>query len=321
MTRVAVDLLGGDGEPGAVVDGVVDALGADQALEVSVVGPPRITERLLAERGPDFGDRLRVVAASQVVGPGEDAAREVRSRRDATVRVAARLVRDGAVDAMVSAGPSEAVVAASSFALGPLPGATRPALAVVLGSSRGPTVLLDAGAAVDANADHLAQCAVIGSNYATICLRVARPRIGLLSAGPGRWDGLRRGVGDLITELGLDFIGAVDAATVVAGGEADVVVSDGFTGAVLVSCLRAVAPAVAESPWTSSGWYLREGAFVVGVDGIVVVVGGRPVVSGGAVARAIADACAAQRVGWMPRQRAVFGGIVAHRRVRAGLSV
>ncbi|SBW27701.1 phosphate starvation-inducible protein PhoH [Protofrankia symbiont of Coriaria ruscifolia] len=340
MTHVAVDLLGGDGAPDAVVNGIDSALGTDESLEVSLVGPSGVAERLLAERRLAVGGRLRLVEAPHLIGPGQDAAREVRSRRDATVRVATRLIRDGVVDAVVSAGPFEALVAAASFTLGPAPGATRPALAVLLGSPSRPTILLDAGAATGASADQLVQYAVVGSAYATVCLDVARPRIGLLVAGPvhrggPRLDAGRPGVGgpaaggsgagglgagELLAGLGLDFVGAVDAAGVVAGGQADVVVCDGSIGAVVVSWLQAVAESGDQPPQVQPGWYPQEGAFVVGVDGIVVVAGGRSGSTGSGIARAIAQASVADRSGWVPRQRAALADLVARRRTRAGLS-
>ncbi len=322
VTHVAVDLPGEDGAPELVVDGVGHALAADATLNVSLVGPSRVAGPLLRERGLHAESRLRIVDASYTVGAGVDATRAVRSRRDATVRVAARLLRDGVADAMVSAGPVAAATAAATFTLGPLAGATRPALAVVVGSPSEPRVLLDAGAAsgVNISADQLTQCAVLGAAYATIRLRVARPRVGLLSAGPADPGRPAAGsVGDLIAELGFDFVGAVEAATVVAGGSVDVVLSDGFTGAVLVSVLRAVAQVVGQLPRTSSGWQPWEGAFVVGVDGIVVVVDGRPEGAAAGVTHAIAEAVAAHQAGWVPRQRAALAELVTHRRIRAGL--
>jgi glycerol-3-phosphate acyltransferase PlsX len=329
VTHVAVDLLGGDGEPDAVVDGVARALAADPVLAVSLVGPLRVAEPLVRGYRGDLGigGRLRIVEASHAVAVGEDAVRVVRSRRDVAVRVAARLIRDGVADAMVSAGPVEMSVAAATFAFGRLAGATSPALAAVLGTSPGLAVLLDAGAVTDADVsvDQLAQYAVAGSVYATICLHVVRPRVGLLSAGPAPPDRLPEftgvmSAGELITELGLDWVGAVDAAAVVTGGTADVVVSGGFTGAVLLSCLRSVAPVAGQVLPGSSGWYPQEGAFVVGVDGIVVVVGGRSGKTAAGVAHAIAEAAAADRAGWVPRQRAALATLVACRRIRAGLS-
>ncbi|WP_250285092.1 MULTISPECIES: phosphate starvation-inducible protein PhoH [unclassified Frankia] len=358
MTHVAVDLLGGDGAPDAVVDGIGSALDADESLLVSIVGPAAVAERLSAERGLAVGGRLRLAEAPHLIGPGQDAAREVRSRRDATVRVATRLIRDGVADAVVSAGPPEALVAAASFTLGPVPGATRQALAVLLGSRSSPTVLLDAGAVPGGGtgADQLVQHAIVGAAYATACLGVARPRVGRLVAGPVRRPGARFGAGgpgtgrpgagepyaggpgasasdgsgdgefgDFLTGLELDFVGAVDAATVVAGGQVDVVVCDGSTGAVVVSWLRAVAKSVDQPSPALSGWYPQEGAFVVGVDGIVIVAGGGPGPGAagpgiaGAIARAAAQASAADRSGWVLCQRAALAGLVTRRRSRAGL--
>ena len=121
MTRVALDLLGGDHAPESVVDGAL--LVTDPEVELVLVGPVELAERLLADRGAT--GRFRLVAASQVVEMDEDPARAVRAKRDATVRVAARLVRDGSADAVVSVGSTGAALAAAVFTLGRLRGDLR----------------------------------------------------------------------------------------------------------------------------------------------------------------------------------------------------
>ena len=125
MIRVALDLLGGDHAPESVVAGAL--LVDEPDVEILLVGPVAVAEQLLADR--DATGRCVLVAASQVVGMDEDPAKAVRAKRDATVRVAARLVRDGAADAMVSVGSTGAALAAAVFTLGRLRGVSRPALA------------------------------------------------------------------------------------------------------------------------------------------------------------------------------------------------
>ncbi len=244
MTRVALDLLGGDRAPEQVVDGALLAAAEQPDVEVVLVGPPDTAARLLSERGAD--GRLAVVAASQVVGMDEDPARGVRAKRDATVRVCARLVRDGGADAMVSVGSTGAALAAAVFTLGRLKGMSRPALGVVVPAGAGPLVLLDAGATVEASPGLLGQFALAGAAFATVRLGLDRPRVGLLTNGeePGKGDPLRKDAFDVLSALPVHFVGNVEGRDVPAGGVADVVVTDGFTGNVLLKGLEGAAELV-----------------------------------------------------------------------------
>src|SRR5262249_25023040 len=147
-----------------------------------------------------------VVPATRAVGPGRDAPREVRAHRDASVRIAARMVRDGRADAMVSAAAPEAAVAAAGFTFGLLPGATPPSPGGVLAGRSGPVVLCDAGAAGAAAADEFAQFALAGSAYAMVALRVARPKVGLLSARPALVDTLRRTADAALRTIDIDAL-------------------------------------------------------------------------------------------------------------------
>ncbi len=243
--RVAVDLLGGDHAPASVVDGALLAADEQPGTVPVLVGPVELAHALLAERGA--AGRLDVVGATQVVGMDEDPARGIRSKRDATVRVAARLVRDGAADALVSVGSTGAALAACVFTLGRLRGTSRPALAVVVPAAAGPLVLLDAGASVDADADLLVQHALAGAALARVRLGLPRPRVGLLTIGEeaGKGDLLRRQaaalLADLLADLPLDYVGSVEGRDVPYGGVADVVVTDGFTGNVLAKGLEGAA--------------------------------------------------------------------------------
>jgi glycerol-3-phosphate acyltransferase PlsX len=333
VARVAVDLLGGDGAPAAVVDGVLLALAADPDLTVALVGPSDVAGAELAARGAPERARLHLVQASEVVGMDEDPARAVRAKRDATVRVAAALVRDGVADATVSVGSTGAALAAAVFTLGRLPGVTRPGLAVVVPAARGPLVLLDAGATVECGHDLLVQFALAGSAYAQVRLGVDRPRVGLLSIGAeaGKGDALRKAAHALLADLPIRFVGNVEAHAVPLGGHADVVVTDGFTGNVLLKGLEGTVAAVAEAAahegqelpaleafahrWDADG---QGGGVLLGVDGVAVVGHGSSSPRG--VASCVAAAAQAHREQLVPRVRSAMSDLVARRRAKAGMA-
>lgn len=326
--RVALDLLGGDHAPEAVLDG---ALIADDELpdaQLVLVGPPDGVSALLAERGQP-ADRFEVAAATEVVGMDEDPLRGVRAKKDATVRVAARLVRDGGADAMVSVGSTGASLAAAVFALGRVPGVTRPALAVVVPAAAGPVVLLDAGANVDCTPDQLAQFALAGSAFAQVGLGIDEPRVGLLNVGeePGKGDGLRREAYDVLAGLPVRFVGNVEGRDVPAGGRADVVVTDGFAGNVLLKGIEGAFAMVAAGVG-ASGTDVTEaldpfqperlgGAVLLGIDGVAVV--GHGASSPRAIASCVALAVRAVRDGLVPRVSGAIADLVARRRAEAGL--
>ncbi len=316
MPTVALDLLGGDHAPESVVDGALLLVDREPDVEIVLVGPTATAQALLAERGAS--GRLRLVQASQVIGMDEEPARAVRAKRDATVRVAARLVRDGSADAVVSVGSTGAAMAAALFTVGRLKGVSRPALAAVIPSQAGPLVFLDAGASADATAAQLAQFALAGSALATVRYGIERPRVGLLSIGsePGKGDELRKAAFALLSELPIDFVGNVEGHDVPFGGTVDVVVTDGFTGNVLAKGLEGAAAmldAVLRSSLAGSPEALAAltevtgtmspealgGGVLLGVNGVVVV--GHGASSPEAVASCLSTAANAVREGLVPR--------------------
>ena len=251
MTHVAIDLIGEGLSPAGLLDMLPVVLDADPELVVTLVAPGDTTASALAERGIVTGERVHLVAAARGVAPGPDALREVRARRDAGVRVAARLVRDGRADAMVSVAPLEAVLAAARFTFGLVPGATRASAAVTVGAAHSPVVLCDAGGSVDVTADELAQFALVAAEWVRLRRGDEPPRIGLLSARPALSDALRHAADRLLGSLGLAYVGPVDAGCLrralsadagASGAGADVgvdvLVTDGFTGDVVLSLLR-----------------------------------------------------------------------------------
>ncbi len=253
MTTVAIDLLGGDGGPACVAD-AVGLLAADPGgVDLLLVGPPGEASVLLSERGID-PDWCRVLPSRRGVPMQDhplDAVRDDAQREhpELGVIIAARAVRDGLADAWVSVGHTGAAVAASVLTCGRISGMTRAGIAVVLPALAHPVVLLDAGATMDASPEALAQFAVAGWCYAQ-SLGIDRPIVGLLTIGsePGKGDDLRREaeclLAERLAEAGIDYAGPVEGHDVVAGRRAQVVVTDGFTGNVL---LKGIEGAVAWS--------------------------------------------------------------------------
>jgi glycerol-3-phosphate acyltransferase PlsX len=285
--RIAVDLLGGDRAPAVVVDGALRACSADPDLHLVLVGPPQVADEVIGALAERDRHRMTVRHAEAVIGMAESPMQGI--RRDSTVRAAAEAVYAGEADAMVSAGSSGAAVAAASHVLGRLPGVRRPGLAATLPSAAGPVILVDVGVGLDSTMLELVQNAVLGAAYANVTLGIANPRVGLLSIGsePGKGDRLRRAVALALTDLKLPaggrYVGLVEGHDVPLGGPADVVVTDGFTGNVLLKGLEG-ALALARAPRIEGA----AAAALLGVCGTVVIchgaAGGDDVASGIALA-------------------------------------
>ncbi|MCC7044798.1 MAG: phosphate acyltransferase PlsX [Acidobacteria bacterium] len=229
VLTVAVDAMGGDHAPAAVLDGAVQAA-RTLGVALALVGPAALLARELQRRDVS-GLRLAVVDAPDVVPMDEAPLAALRRRPRASVRVAADLVASGEAAAFFSAGHSGATLLAAHAALGLMPGVQRPALAVTVPTQTGAAVLLDAGANLECRADHLVQFAHLGVAYASVAMDLASPRVGLLSIGEEARKGtdlVREAHGRLRSES-LNFIGNIEARELFSG-RADVVVCDGFTG-------------------------------------------------------------------------------------------
>lgn len=238
--KIAVDAMGGDVGPPVTVEGAV-AAARDDGVEVVLVGDKAAIERELARHRP-AGLSLTVRHASQVVEMHEPPAQALRRKRDSSMRVAAELVRDGEAAAFVSAGNTGAAMAIAMFTLGVLPGVDRPAIAVVLPNLKARTILLDVGANMDPKPRHLVQYALMGHVYARDILGIASPRVGLLSVGEeeGKGNELVREVFKALEAMPLNFIGNVEGRDIY-NGNADVVVTDGFTGNVALKISESLA--------------------------------------------------------------------------------
>jgi glycerol-3-phosphate acyltransferase PlsX len=226
---IAVDAMGGDHAPRCEVEGAL--LAAGTGVGILLVG----NEELLRKELRRHGTRrvpLEVVHASEVVTMEDAAARAARKKRDSSIRVATRLVREGRAQGVVSAGNTGAVMATAKIVLGALPSVDRPALAAVFPAPGGKmVVMIDAGANVDCKPEQLVQFAVMGETYSRLMWRVPSPRVGLLSIGSEESKGneLPRQAYRLIQKAPLNFAGNVEGRDLFTGN-VDVIVCDGFIG-------------------------------------------------------------------------------------------
>jgi glycerol-3-phosphate acyltransferase PlsX len=234
---IAVDAMGGDHAPDAIVRGALDAVAALD-VEVLLAGPPDVLTPLFPDGAPPAG--VTILPASEVIGMHEEPARAVRSKKDASLVRAAEAVRDGRAAAMVGAGNTGATMAAALLRMGRIRGVHRPAIAVpvpVVGAER-PGLLLDAGATVDPEPQWMLEWARLGREYARVRFGIDAPTIGLLSNGEeqGKGDTLRKETDALLADL-KGYVGNVEGRDLL-HGTADVVVTDGFTGNVALKVLE-----------------------------------------------------------------------------------
>ncbi|MGK2878188.1 MAG: phosphate acyltransferase PlsX [Solirubrobacterales bacterium] len=240
--RIALDVQGADNGISTVVDGA--RIVASEGIEIVLVGP----QDEIAAAG-SLPSNISVVNATETVTNHDDPAVAVRRKKDSSIVVAARLVSDGEADALVSAGPTGAALAASLFNLKRVKGVKRPALAVILPHGRGGrSLLLDAGANVDVPAEMLVQFAHLGAQFCIRALGIAEPRVGVLSIGEEGGKGNDRVVeaGRLLSDPAnsrhFKFLGNVEGRDIT-NGSADVIVTDGFTGNVALKSIEGAAKA------------------------------------------------------------------------------
>jgi phosphate acyltransferase len=231
MVTIAVDAMGGDNAPKAEVEGAIRAVRA-LPVRVILVGKQDVLARELAGHEGVRDLAIDIQHASEQVTMEDSAAKAVRTKRDSSIRVAARLMRDGIAQGVVSAGNTGAVMATVKMVQGMIPGVDRPALASAFPTLKGtPVVVVDVGANVDCSARMLAQFAVMGDIYSRVIFHTQHPRVGLLSIGEEEHKGneLTRAATPLLKSLPIHFIGNVEGRDIYTG-ETDVIVCDGFIG-------------------------------------------------------------------------------------------
>ena len=225
--RIAVDAMGGDNAPKAVIDGVMKSIEAFDDIHITLVGDKTTIESHL----PTTSDRITVLHADEVIEPTDEPVRAVRRKKNSSMVLMAQEVAENRADACISAGNTGALMTAGLFIVGRIKGIDRPALAPTLPTVSGDGfLLLDVGANVDAKPEHLVQYGIMGSVYARQVLGISSPRVGLLNVGTEEKKGndLTKKTFELLKETNVNFVGNVEARDLLEGA-ADVIVTDGFT--------------------------------------------------------------------------------------------
>jgi glycerol-3-phosphate acyltransferase PlsX len=242
--KIAVDAMGGDNAPHAVVAGAIQAA-TEHGARIILVGVEQVVRDELDRHPHAKSLPIEVQNATEVVDMLDSPATVFRRKKNSSIRVANELVKSGEAVAVISAGHTGAAMATSLFVLGKIEGIERPAIATFMPTVAGTSLILDMGANVDCRPNHLLQFAVMGEVYAKYLLKIANPRVGLLSIGEEETKGneLTKEAFKLLTETSLNFIGNVEGRDVMSG-KADVIVCDGFIGNVVLKVSEAVAETI-----------------------------------------------------------------------------
>lgn len=297
--RIALDALGGDFGAKPNVLGAIKASG-QFGYEIILVGDSAVIEKELQAVGSYDKSKISIIHAPDIVDMSAHPARECRDKKNASIVVCARLVKEGKADAMISAGNSGAAMVAALFGIGRIKGIDRPAIASPMPTQKGAALLLDAGANTDCKAINLLQFAVMGSIYSQIAYGVEKPVVGLLSIGEeeGKGNFLIKETTKHIKNLGLNYFGNIEGRDV-HQGEIDVIVCDGFVGNIVLKLSEGLAKAifamikkeVKKRPLAMLGAMLSKPAFrgvkhatdpeqyggapLLGVDGPVIICHGK----------------------------------------------
>jgi glycerol-3-phosphate acyltransferase PlsX len=306
---IALDVMGGDDAPRATLAGALAActpgrpggIGGPGGPGAAPLDPGRLLlvgdeprmRTMLAELGGDPGFQLQ--HASQVIEMSDSPAQALRAKPDSSIVRCVEAVREGRAGAVVGMGNTGACVGAATLGLGTIPGVRRPGIAVTLDLTGQPVTIIDMGANIAPKADHLLQYGAMGSVYAHSALGLARPRIGLLNVGEekGKGTDVLKEAYELLERSGLDFVGNVEGGDIFRG-VCDVVVTDGFTGNVVLKLLEQFASFLAErivGELAKNGGALGKqalgtlehaidyksygGALLLGVNGVVIIGHGR----------------------------------------------
>ena len=240
MVRLVVDALGGDEAPSVVLAGVEQALAAAPDIEVILTGPADVVEPFAAAH-----ERCEAVATTQVIEMGEHPANAVRKKKDSSIVVGCRLVREGRAQGFFSAGSTGACMSAATLVMGRIPGVKRPCIASVIPSPVAKTILCEMGANADCKPEYLLQFAKMAQVYARTALGIPNPSVGLLNIGEEETKGSQfaQDCHMLLKEQLPGFAGNAEGKDIALGGF-DVIVTDGFTGNVALKTYEGVGKAL-----------------------------------------------------------------------------
>ncbi|MGH8271110.1 MAG: phosphate acyltransferase PlsX [Gammaproteobacteria bacterium] len=239
--RLAIDAMSGDRGPAVIVPAALDALRDNPQLEIFLVGDEAALAGALGAAG-ELRERITLKHASEVVAMDESPVQALRGKRDSSMRVAINLVKSGEAAACVSAGNTGALMATAHYVLRMIPGIDRPAICSAVPTVNGHVYMLDLGANADCTAEHLLEFAVMGSALVSALDGIEAPRIGLLNIGEEEIKGNDRVklAAQMIAASGLNYAGYIEGNDITLG-KVDVVVSDGFTGNVLIKSVEGTA--------------------------------------------------------------------------------
>ncbi|HLQ84215.1 MAG TPA: phosphate acyltransferase PlsX [Pseudogracilibacillus sp.] len=236
--RIAIDAMGGDNAPKAIVEGAMDAIKEIKNLSLTLVGDENEIKKHLTN-----DERIKIIHTKEIIEDDDDPTRAVRRKKEASLVLMAQEVKQGRADACISAGNTGALVVAGLLIVGRMKGIERPALSPILPTSNQKGfLLLDAGANVDANAKNLAQYGVMGSIYAEKVRGIKKPKIGLLNVGTEDTKGnnVTKEAFELLKNSPINFVGNIEARDLLKG-VVDVVVTDGFSGNITLKSIEGTA--------------------------------------------------------------------------------
>lgn len=265
--KIAIDAMGGDYAPKEIVLGAIEAV-AQYDLEVVLVGNKDKINEVLRQHHEEKNNKLSIVHATEVIEMGEHPGQAIRKKKDASIVVATRLVREGICDAVVAPGSTGAAVAAALFGLGRIKGVERPSIATPMPTLKGVTVMLDSGANSSSKPKHLVEGAIMGYHYAKYIFGIANPSVGLLNIGEEASKGneVVLATYPMLEKLKtIPFYGNVEGRDI-PNGTVDVVVCDGFVGNVVLKYGEGLAVAIIalmKQAIKESSWLVKLGALAM----------------------------------------------------------
>lgn len=241
ITNIALDAMGGDNAPAEMIKGAIDAIAKEPLMKVFLVGREDVIQKELANYQYNK-EQIEVVNATEVIETAEPPVNAIRRKKDSSIVVGMKMVKEGRADAFVSAGSSGAILVGGQVLVGRIKGVERPPLAPLIPTEKGVTLLIDCGANVDARPSHLVQFAKMGSIYMEHVLGIQNPRVGIVNIGAEEEKGnaLVKETFSLLKECpDINFIGSIEAREIPHGG-ADVIVCEAFTGNVILKLYEGV---------------------------------------------------------------------------------
>ena len=241
MVNVALDAMGGDNAPGAIVQGAIDAINESKDIKVYLVGKENLVKDELSKYTFDT-KQIEVVDATEVIEMAEPPVMAIRKKKDSSIVKALHLVKDGTCDAFVSAGSSGAVLVGGQLVIGRIKGVERPPLAPLIPTEKGASLLIDCGANVDARPSHLVQFAKMGTVYMESIMGIKNPKVAIVNIGAEEEKGnalVKETFPLLKNTPEINFIGSIEARDI-PKGYADVIVCEAFVGNVILKLYEGV---------------------------------------------------------------------------------